>query len=47
MERLEHDTKFALEWFEINYMKLNKDKFGLLAGRRYEAIWAQIREARI
>ena len=30
---LEHDTALAIEWFEINYMKLNKDKcmrtFGL------------------
>ena len=25
-KRLEHDTKLAIEWFENNYMKLNKDK---------------------
>ena len=30
MERLEHDTKLANEWFENNYMKLNEDKRHLL-----------------
>ena len=30
MERLEHDTKLAIEWFENNYMKLNEDKCHLL-----------------
>ena len=37
MERLEHHTKLAIEWFESNYMKLNEDKCHLLvAGHRYE-----------
>ena len=30
MERLEHDTKLAIEWFENNYIKLNEDKCHLL-----------------
>ena len=48
MERLEYDTKLAIEWFENNYMKLNEDKCHLLvAGHRYETLWANIGEARI
>ena len=46
MERLEYYTKFTLKWFENNYMKLNEVKCHLLAGCRYEAIWAQIKERR-
>ena len=30
MERLEHNTKLAIEWFENNYTKLNEDKCHLL-----------------
>ena len=48
MERLEHYTKLAIEWFENNYMKLNEDKCHLLAaGHRYETSWANIGETRI
>ena len=48
MKRLEHDTKLAIEWFENNYMKLNEDKCHLLvAGHRYETLWANIGETRI
>ena len=48
MERLEHDTKLAAEWFENNYMKQNEDKCHfLVSGHRYETIWAQIGEGRI
>ena len=47
-ERLEHDTKLAIEWFENNYMKLNEDKCHLLvAGNRCETLWGNIRETRI
>ena len=46
MERLEHDTKLAIEWFENNYMKLNDDHL-LVAGHRYETLWANIGETRI
>ena len=48
MERLKHDTKLAIEWFENNYMKLNEGKCNLLvAGHRYESLWAKIGETRI
>ena len=48
MERLEHDTKLAIEWFENNYMKLNEGKCHLLvAGHRCETLWANIGETRI
>ena len=48
MQRLEHDTKLAIEWFESNYMKLNEDKCHLLvAGHRYETLWADIGNTRI
>ena len=48
MERLEHDTKLAIDWFENNYMELNKDKCHLLvAGHRYEILWANIGGTRI
>ena len=33
----------TLEWFEINYMKLNKDKCHLLiAGHKYENLWVDV-----
>ena len=39
----EHDTALAIEWFEINNMKLNKDKCHLLiAGHKYENIWVDV-----
>ena len=48
MERLEHDTKLAIEWFENNHMKLNEGKCHLLvAGHRYGTLWANIGETRI
>ena len=48
MERLEHHTKLAIEWFENNNMKLNEDKYDLLvAGHTYETLWANIGETRI
>ena len=48
MERLEHDKKLAVEWFENDYKKLNEDKFHLLvAGHRYETLWPNIGETRV
>ena len=48
IERLENDAKLAIECFENNYMKLNEDKFHLLvAGHRYETLWANIGETRV
>ena len=47
-EKLEHNTKLAIEWFENCHMKLNEDKCHLLvAGHRYEILWADIGETRI
>ena len=41
--KLEHDSLLAIEWFEANYMKLNKDKCHLLvAGHKHEMVWAKI-----
>ena len=36
MDRLEHDTKLAIEWFENNYMKINGKYHLLVAGHRYK-----------
>ena len=48
MERPENYSKMAAEWFKNNYMKLNKDKCHLLvAGHRYETLWAKIGVTRI
>ena len=36
---LEHDSCLAIEWFENNYMKLNKDKCKILfAGHKFEHV---------
>ena len=43
LSKLEHDSLLAIEWFEANYLKLNKDKCHLLvAGHKYEWVWAKI-----
>ena len=48
MERLEHDTKLTIAWFENNYMKINEGKCHLLvAGHWYETVWVNIGETRI
>ena len=40
---LEHDSMLLVQWFEDNYMKLNKEKCHLLvAGHKYEHIWIKI-----
>ena len=40
---LEHDTSLAIEWFESNYMKLNRSKCHLLlSGHKFENIWVDI-----
>ena len=46
--RLEHDSLLAIEWFEANYMKLNKNKCRfLVSGKKNEHIWINIGEERI
>ena len=48
INRLEHDSFLAIEWFQNNYMKLNEDKCHLLVGGyKHESIWAKIGDARI
>ena len=40
---LEHDTHLAIEWFESNYMKLNKAKcYLLVSGHKFEHIWINV-----
>ena len=48
INRLEHDTALAVEWFENNFIKLNQDKCHLLVfGRKHETVWAKIGETKI
>ena len=48
INRLEHDSFLAIEWFQNNYMKLNEDKWNLrVEGYKHESIWAKIGDARI
>ena len=40
---IEHDTHIAIEWFESNYMKLNKDKCHfLISGHKFEHLWINV-----
>ena len=40
---LEQDSTLLVQWFEENYMKLNKEKCHLLvSGHKYEHIWIKI-----
>ena len=48
INRLEHNTALAAEWFESNFMKLNQDKCHLLvSGHKHETAWANISETKI
>ena len=48
VNRLEHDSFLAIEWFQVNYMKLNTDKYHfLLAGYKYEQVWANVGDDKI
>ena len=48
INRLKHDSFLAIEWFQNNCMKLNKDKCNLLVGgHKHKSIWAKIGDARI
>ena len=48
INRLEHDTALAVEWFENNFMKLNQDKCHLLVPEhKHETLWAKIGETKI
>ena len=48
IKRLEHDAFLAIEWFEANNMKLNKDKCHLLvSGHKYENVWVKMGDEQI
>ena len=48
VNRLEHDTSLAIEWFDYNYKKLNQDKCHvIISGHKSEAIWAKIGQTKI
>ena len=48
INRLEHDSSLAIEWFQNSDMKLNEDKSHLLVeGYKHESVWAKIGDARI
>ena len=48
INRLEHDSHLAIEWFESNCMKVNQDKCHLLvSGYKNENILARIGEVKI
>ena len=43
INRLEHDSFLAIEWFQNNYMKLNEDKYHLLdVEYKNESIWPKM-----
>ena len=48
INRLEHDSYLASEWFENNSMKLNHHKCNLLvSGLKYENVWSKIGKTKI
>ena len=48
INRLEHYTALAVEWFENNFIKLNQDKCHfLVSGHKHESVWAKIGETKI
>ena len=48
INRLEHDSFLAIEWFQNNCMKLNQDKCYLpVGGYKHESILANIGDAKI
>ena len=48
IKRLEHDAFLAIEWFETNNMKLDKDECQvLLSGHKYENVWVKMEDEQI
>ena len=48
IKSLEHDAFLAIEWFETNNMKLNKDKCHLLVSEdKYENVWVKMGDKQI
>ena len=45
INRLEHDSYPAIEWFENNSMKFDQDKCNLLAsGFKYKNVWQKLKK---
>ena len=43
IEKLEHDSLIAIEWFESNYMKLNESKCHFItSGHKHEHVFAKV-----
>ena len=48
LNSLEHDALIAIEWFESNYMKLNKEKCNfLISGDKFEHLWINVGGAKM
>ena len=48
INRLEHDSLLAVEWFENNHMKINQENCHLLvSGHKHENIWTRIGQTKI
>ena len=48
LNRLEHDTSLAVDWFDYNYMKLNEDKCHLIVpGHKFENVWVKVNDSMI
>ena len=48
IQRLEHDALIAIEWFESNYMKMNKEKCHfLVTGHKYEQLYVYMGKHKI
>ena len=48
LNRLEHDTSLAVDWFDYNYMKLNEDKCHLIvSGHKFENVWVKVNDSMI
>ena len=48
LQKLEHDSLLALEWFDNNYMKLNSDKCHLLiSGFKHQLHWVNVGPSKV
>ena len=48
LNNLEHDCSIAIEWFDNNYMKLNKGKCHLMvSGHKFEHLWVNVGDTKV
>ena len=48
LNTLEHDSSLAIEWFDNNYMKLNKSKCHfVVSGHKFEHLWVNVGDTRV